>query len=74
MMRCSATITIEHPCSCELAAAVAPDHSDAMMYSASEDTLTITVEQSSIDRLQATCDDTVVNLQTAAEILQSTHE
>ena len=73
-MRCTATVTVEHPCARDLAAAIAPDHSDAMMYRAAEDKLTITIEQSSIGRLQATCDDTVVNLQTAAEILQPTHE
>jgi tRNA threonylcarbamoyladenosine modification (KEOPS) complex Pcc1 subunit len=73
-MRCAATVTVEHPAARAVAAAVAPDHSDAMTYRATDETLTITIESASIGQLQATCDDTVVNLQTAAEILQSTHE
>jgi hypothetical protein len=73
-MRCEATVTVEHPDARALAAAVAPDHSDAMRYRATDDAVTITIGPSSIGRLQATCDDTVLNLQTAAETLQSTHE
>mgnify|MGYP000208509951 CR=1 FL=1 len=74
MMRCAATVRIEHPEAEQLAETIAPDHTDAMTYSATDDTLIITIEQSSIGRLQATCDDTVLNLQTATEILQTTHE
>ncbi len=73
-MRCTATVSIEHPDAEQVASAIAPDHTDAMTYSATDNTLTITIEQSSIGRLQATCDDTVLNLQTATEILQTTHE
>ena len=73
-MRCAATVSIEHPDAERLAASIAPDHTDPIQYSVTDDTLTIMIEQSSIRRLQATCDDTVLNLQMATEILQTTHE